>query len=144
MKKRFLLLISLLFIQGCSVSNTTDSQEKYENKELGFSIEFPSTWKDKYSVELNIGDESSSSVVITTSWGGALCYIFRNTQEEWQEMQQMESPVDYSLLSENDEYAYILIPASDVQYDINDEEQVKVYNDMRDDLDKIKFEIIED
>ena len=147
MRNRFFviyLIISLLFIQGCSVSNIANSQRKYENKELGFSIEFPSTWKEKYFVELNTGDKSSSSVVITTSWGGTLCYIFRNTQEEWKEIQQMESPVDYSLLGENDKYAYILIPASDVQYDINDQEQVKIYNDMRNELDKIKFEIIED
>lgn len=136
------LIASLLVVQGCSIPNTNNSQNKYENKELGFSVEFPSTWKGKYSVELNTADKSSSSVVIKTSWGGILCYIFRDTQEQWKESQQIESPVDYTLLAENDEFAYILIPASDVQYDVNDEEQAKVYNDMRNSLNEIKFEII--
>ena len=131
--------VSMLF--GCSPEYSNNS-EVYEDQKLGFAIEFPSTWENKYTIDVN--PQSSSSVVVETTWGGILCYIFRKTSEEWVESGKGESiPVEYRVLGENSDYVYLLYFASDVNYNPEDEEQVKTYNEMRDDLYNIKFKILE-
>ena len=125
--------------------------EEYTNEELGFRIEFPSEWKGKYSVIKNPGSwdfegEVDNSVMINTTsgWCGTLCYIFRETIEEWNEWGRGEnSPVAFRLLAENDKFAYVMRFPGDVQWDTENEEQTKEYYDMINDLENVKFYIIE-
>lgn len=137
-----LALVACLFLlQGCSAEEQPSTAEIYENHKLGFCVEFPSAWKGKYTVDTN--PRSSSSVVVETEWGGILCYIFRKTSNEWVESGKGESiPVEYRVLGENSDYVYLLYFASDVNYDPENEEQVNTYNEMRNDLYNIKFEIL--
>ena len=121
--------------------NQPVTTEIYENQELAFRVEFPDTWKDNYNVVAN--PQSPSSVIIETTWGGTLCFIFRRTTESWAESGYGELvPVEYRLLGENSDYVYLLYFASDVQYDPDDDEQVNTYEVMREDLYNIKFEIL--
>ncbi len=135
------MTIFMLSLYGCNQSKQPMTTEIYENKELAFRVEFPDTWKDNYSVVAN--PQSSSSVIIETAWGGILCFIFRQTSEQWAESGYGELvPVEYRLLGENGDYVYLLYFASDVQYDHENEEQVNTYEVMRNDLYNIKFEIL--
>lgn len=137
------LVLCLLAFQGCTPKNQNDAAERYVNQELGFSVEFPGTWKDKYTVETNPSDESGSSVVVSTTWGGTLCYVFRYTTEEWAESGYGESiPVEYRVSGKSDHYVYLMLFPGDVQYDPGNEEQVDTYNEMRTDLLSSNFEII--
>lgn len=123
--------------------NTSDESPKYENQDLGFSMEFPNSWSDSYTVEANPGDESSASVAVYTDWGGRLCSVSRYTLKEWTGSAEGGMiPVEYLILGQNDSYVYTLLFASDVQYDPEDEEQVNTYYEMRNDLYNVKFEII--
>jgi hypothetical protein len=146
MRKRILcttlvIAVCLSVLCGCR-QGQGDTSEVYENQELGFSISFPSTWKGKYAVEAN--PQSASGVVVETEWGGILCFIFRETAEEWADSGEGDSsPVEYRVLGENSDFVYLLYFASDVNYDPEDEEQVETYNEMRNDLYNIKFEILE-
>lgn len=129
----------LLAFQGCGQQK--QSGEKYENSELGFRMEFPASWKDRYTVEANPADNNGTSVVIKTNWDGVLCYVFRYTQEQF--AGEGSSPVEHKLLGENDKYAYVMIFPGDVMYDPLNSEQVDTYTEMRNDLDKnVSFEII--
>ncbi len=115
----------------------------YMNREMGFSVEFPDTWKNRYKVRVNPGD-SSSLVIEVSEWGGTLGFISRETVKEWTESGKGELiPVPYRVLAENSEYVYILYFPSDANYDVEDEEQVDTYQEMTDDLyNNIKFEIL--
>ena len=111
----------------------------YENRDLGFAIEFPNTWEDSYSVEANRAH--SSGVIVKTEWGGILCFISRVDTEKWAESVKNDLvPVEYRVLGENSEYAYVLYFASDVNYE--GEEQAKIYREMRQDLFHIGFKIL--
>jgi hypothetical protein len=148
MRKRILctalvIAVCLSVLCGCR-QGQGDTSQVYENKELGFSIEFPSTWKGKYAVEAN--PQSASGVVVEAEWGGTLCYIFRETAEEWADSMEEDSIIgEYRVLGENSDSVYVLYFPTDVNYDPEDEEQVETYNEMHDDLYNlnIKFEILE-
>ncbi len=138
------MIICISMISGCSSESPADSADPvvYENRELGFSIEFPDTWENRYSVEAN--PDYPSGVIVKTEWGGTLCFIYKETAEEWKENGEGESiPVEYRVLGENDERVYILYFPSDANYDIEDEEQTRVYQEMREDLYHIGFKILE-
>jgi len=110
----------------------------YENRDLGFAIEFPDTWQNRYSVKANPDD--SSGVIVETEWGGILCFINRVNAEAWAESVKDDLvPVEYRVLGENSEYVYVLYFASDVNYD--GEEQARIYGEMREDLYHIGFKI---
>ena len=84
---------------------------------------------------------SSDGVIIETSWGGIVCFIFRETLDEWEKYKN-ESPVEQIVLAQNDKYVYTMIMASDVQYDINNKQQIEKYNYIRSNIDKVKIELI--
>ena len=46
------------------------------------------------------------------------------------------------MLAQNDKYVYTMIMASDVQYDINNKQQIEKYNYIRSNIDKVKIELI--
>ena len=113
----------------------------YENRDLGFRIEFPDNWENRYRVEATT--DGSSGILVETEWGGILCFIYREDAEEWKEEAKGDAiPVEYRVLGENDEYVYALYFASDAQYDPEDEEQTRIYQEMREDLYRIGFEIL--
>ena len=113
----------------------------YENRDLGFRIEFPDTWKNRYIVEAD--PNNSSGVVVKAEWGGILCDIFKSTKEQWEEAEKNDwINVEYRVLGESGEYIYLMYFPSDVQYDMEDEEQTRIYREMREDLYHIGFEIL--
>lgn len=113
----------------------------YENRDLGFRIEFPNNWENRYRVEMTT--DGSSGILVKTEWGGILCFIYREDAEKWKEEAKGDAiPVEYRVLGENDEYIYTLYFASDAQHDPEDEEQTRIYREMREDLYRIGFEIL--
>ena len=87
--------------------------------------------------------DGSSGILVETEWGGILCFIYREDAEEWKEEAKGDAiPVEYRVLGENDEYVYALYFASDAQYDPEDEERTRIYQEMREDLYRIGFEIL--
>ena len=125
--------------------------EVYTDDILGFDIEIPIKWKNKYTIEPNIGarnmtaDERDSVAVITLlKMSGHLCYIFRYTQDEWAESGYGELiPVAHRVMAENSEFIYVMIFPGDVQYDHTDKEQEKEYREMQEDFANAKVNILE-
>lgn len=111
----------------------------YENQDLGFAIEFPDTWENRYSVEPN--PENPSGIVVCTEWGGILCFVDKDNAEEWAESVKNDMiPVEYKVLGESGEYVYVMYFPSDVNY--QGEEQAEIYQQMRRDLYYIGFKIL--
>ncbi len=111
--------------------------QSYVNNELGFAMVIPKDW----NCSIVDNPYSSDGVIIETSWGGILCFIFRETLEDWEKYKN-ESPVEQIVLAQNDKYVYKMIMASDVQYDIQNKEQVEKYNYIRSNIDKLKIELL--
>lgn len=111
--------------------------QSYVNNELGFAMVIPRDW----NCSIVDNPYSSDGVIIETSWGGILCFIFRETLEDWEKYKN-ESPVEQIVLAQNDKYVYKMIMASDVQYDIQNKEQVEKYNYIRSNIDKLKIELL--
>ena len=116
----------------------------YENRDLGFRIEFPDTWESRYRVEADPDNPSGIIVEMAeTEWGGILCFIFKNTKEQWEEAEKNDwINVEYRVLGESGEYVYLMYFPSDVQYNMEDEEETRIYEEMREDLYHIGFEIL--
>ncbi len=120
----------------------------YENRDLGFRIGFPDTWKNRYNVVTN--PDSSSGVSIETEYG-TLGFVFKTTVKEWKESVTNDLiPVPYTVLGENDEYVYVVyltgdFSKGDFNFDIEDEEDKekwRLFQEMREDLYRIGFEIL--
>lgn len=111
--------------------------EAYIKKELGMVVQIPGDW----DCTIKDNPNSSDGVIIETSWGGIVCFIFRETLDEWEKYKN-ESPVEQIVLAQNDKYVYTMIMASDVQYDINNKQQIEKYNYIRSNIDKVKIELI--
>ena len=111
--------------------------QSYVNNELGFAMVIPKDW----NCSIVDNPNSSEGVIIETSWGGIVCFIFRETLEDWEKYKN-ESPVEQIVLAQNDKYVYKMIMASDVQYDIQNKEQVEKYNYIRSNIDKLKIELL--
>lgn len=111
----------------------------YENQDLGFVMEFPDTWENRYSVEAN--PENPSGIVVCTEWGGILCFVDKDNAEEWAESAKNDMiPVEYRVLGESGEYVYVMYFPSDVNY--QGEEQAEVYQEMHQDLYHVGFKIL--
>lgn len=139
-KLSFLIVMVLIFsfiplaLSGCS--KTRDSS-LYVNDEYEFSIEFPESWSGEF--EINPYDDgliiSSELNDITT-----LAYIHKYTNQEWEELNYgTYIPVPYQILEENIETVFVLIYPGDVNYDIENENSVKKYEEMTRDLQKENF-----
>lgn len=100
-------------------------------------VQIPGDW----DCTIKDNHNSSEGVIIETSWGGIVCFIFRETLDEWEKYKN-ESPVEQIVLAQNDKYVYKMIIASDVQYDIQNKEQVEKYNYIRSNIDKLKIELL--
>lgn len=111
--------------------------ETYIKKELGMVVQIPGDW----DCTIKDNPNSSNGIIIETSWGGIVCFIFRETLDEWEKYKN-ESPVEQIVLAQNDKYVYTMIMASDVQYDINNKQQIEKYNYIRSNIDKVKIELI--
>lgn len=111
--------------------------QSYVNNELGFAMVIPKDW----NCSIVDNPYSSDGVIIETSWGGIVCFIFRETLDEWEKYKN-ESPVEQIVLAQNDKYVYKMVMASDVQYDIQNKEQVEKYNYIRSNIDKLKIELL--
>ena len=111
--------------------------ETYIKKELGMVVQIPGDW----DCTIKDNPNSSNGIIIETSWGGIVCFIFRETLDEWEKYKN-ESPVEQIVLAQNDKYVYKMIIASDVQYDIQNKEQVEKYNYIRSNIDKLKIELL--
>ena len=111
----------------------------YENRDLGFAIEFPDTWENRYSVEAN--PENPSGIVVCTEWGGILCFLSKRDAKEWEESVKNDLIVGaYRVLGESGDSVYVMYFASDVNY--QGEEQTKIYWEMTEDLYHVGFEIL--
>lgn len=134
-----ILIIIILGLILFTLSGCTEVEEDpvYVNEEYGFSIEFPESWSGEF--EINPYDKG---LVISSEVNniGTLGYIHKYTTIEWKELNNGEDlPVPYQILEENPETIILLIYPGDVNYDLDDENSVKKYEEMTRDLKEENF-----
>jgi beta-lactamase regulating signal transducer with metallopeptidase domain len=131
----WLTVISILAIILVSIVLLVNPKKPilYENAQLGFSLEFPFQWKDRYVIE----DHDDGIVIyckkVYDAWeheGGRLLTIHRQVGELIDEEDIAQSPAPAKLLIQGNGYTYYAIFASDVQYPADDKELAEEYKDL--------------
>ncbi|MGB4432959.1 MAG: M56 family metallopeptidase, partial [Bacillota bacterium] len=138
----WLMIISLLVVVSVIIVLAVNPKKpiSYENSELGFSLEFPSEWEERYVVE-----EHEDSVVIYCKkvydeWeheGGRLLTIQRQIGELIDEEDIAQSPAPAKMLLQGNGYTYYATFASDVQYPPDNSELAKEYLSLEEQLDLV-------
>ena len=138
----WLIIISLVVVVSVIIVLAVNPKKpiSYENPELGFSLEFPSEWKERYVVE-----EHEDSVVIYCKkvydeWGhegGRLLTIQRQIGELIDEEDIAQSPAPAKMLLQGNGYTYYATFASDVQYPPDNSELAKEYLSLEEQLDLV-------
>lgn len=139
-KTSFLLVMLIIFslnifiLSGCS---ETKDNNKYVNDEYGFTMEFPKSWSGEFEISpYEYGLIISSKLNDITT----LAYIQTYTIKEWEELNYGEDmPVAYQILDESTEEVFVLIYPGDVNYNIENEDSVRKYEEMTKDLQDENF-----
>ncbi|HBC32635.1 MAG TPA: hypothetical protein DC024_15480 [Clostridiales bacterium] len=103
----------------------------YKNESLGFSLNFPKEWKDKYEIEesdnyISVFDKQ----IYDTGQGGLLFTINRTIGEMITQQDMNMEPVPTKIILQGNGYTYFYRLPSDVNYPVNDEELSKHYQEM--------------
>ncbi|WP_151736886.1 hypothetical protein [Paenibacillus tengchongensis] len=149
-----LFVVSIMVLSGCTNSAPASTQEsnspavtskaspaasivptatsKYTNKNLGFSLELPASWENKYSI-----DENDTAVAFLhkesigkSSAQGELFAIIRYPGKMTTEQAQQGAGVR-SLVLSTDKYSYVLAYPSGVEYtDETKDDYIKMSEDI--------------
>lgn len=133
-----MVVVLMLGIMGVCISCTqkadsqTENRIAYENKTLGFSLEFPKEWKDKYIiVEETDSIEIYSKKVYEKYKGlGWLFTINRLTGELITEEDMRQAPAGQQIVLQGNGYTYFIRSSSDVQCPPDDKEASSDYGAM--------------
>lgn len=139
----WLTVISILAIILVSIVLLVNPKKPilYENAQLGFSLEFPFQWKDRYVIE----DHDDGIVIyckkVYDAWeheGGRLLTIHRQVGELIDEEDIAQSPAPAKLLIQGNGYTYYAIFPSDVQYPPDNRKLAEEYKDLEEQI----FEVL--
>lgn len=128
------VLISVLLFSACTPHNTV----VYTNEELGFNMDIPKSWKDKYLVE-----NGENSIIVSHKTLGKKdekAFLFSITRVIGELITEEDVEWSYTpqkLLGSGQGYSFILSLAEDLQYEPEDLENSKEYEEMREDINTI-------
>lgn len=109
---------------------STDSNI-YKNENLGFSLNFPKEWEDKYSI---VESDNYISVfdkkIYDTGQGGLLFTINRAIGEMITQQDMNMEPAPTKIILQGNGYTYFYRLPTDINYPLNDEELSKHYQEM--------------
>ena len=133
-----IMVVLILGIIGLSAgcNQNTDSKAEdniiYKNETLGFSLEFPRDWKDKYIIEESVDNIFifNKKVYENDNKAGRLLTIERVTGELITKEDMQQAPVGEQIILQGNGYTYFTIEPSDVQYPPDNEELSSDYKAM--------------
>lgn len=138
-KRRFYTIIISAILLFCTLGISTSCIRDtaliindiiiYENEELGFSISFPKEWKDRYIIK-EIDNRIEVSSKKNFEFGGLLFTIERLIGELITEEDIERSPSKEVIILKGNGYTYIVRYPSDMQYPPDNEELIKEYKSM--------------
>ena len=146
-KRNLALMLGVLLFGGFALTagaEETESGESilYENSRLGYSIELPAGFQENCSIvsyrteDCFVFDKSAAS-----GYGGNLMYIAAVDVEDADEM--IEFTGSGRILFQNETYALISGDPTDVQYNWEDEDEIKAYEEYasqcREALEKVRI-----
>jgi len=154
MRKRNIVIFILIIgcfaysFSGCSKNQIQGDMTKengivYTNDKYGFQITLPESWKDQYVIEDNNGYGITliSKINHNQNCPGVLGFINIDKAEEFNKdiVQTVElgRKTKTGANGEKTEYVYALYYASDVNYDTENPDAVKTYENMTEDLEVI-------
>ena len=112
------------------------NNDNYKNEALGFSLNFPKEWEDKYSIEesdnyISVFDKQ----IYDTGQGGLLFTINRTIGEMIAQQDMNMEPVPTKIILQGNGYTYFYRLPTDVNYPVNDEKLTKHYQEMSEQID---------
>ena len=144
-----MMAVLILGIIGLSAGCNQDTDSKtedsiiYKNEILGFSLKFPSDWKDKYIIKESVDDISIFNKKVYENYNGAgrLLTIERVTGELITKEDMQQAPVGGQIILQGNGYTYFTIEPSDVQYPPDDKELSRDYKAMSERIPEIYHSI---
>lgn len=135
-----LVLVLLSLLTACTDSKNEAQNIIYENTTNNFNIELPNSWTGKYATV-----ETENSVTFynkankDTGSGGELFAIEIWSKEKWNaEGEEVTKIIHMEKIGENNNNIFLLRTPTDVQYNLDNEKIKTEYNDMFNNIEKIK------
>lgn len=126
-----LLVIGMLGIMSGCTKNIEPEQVSpivYNNEMLGFSLQFPADWQDKYIIEETDTNITLFNKKIYEEVGGGLLFtIERMIGELVTEADMKEAPVSQQIILQGNGYTFFTVMPSDVQYPVDNKELSREY-----------------
>lgn len=126
-----LLVIGMLGIMSSCTKNIEPEQLGpivYKNETLGFSLQFPADWQDKYIIEETDTNITLFNKKIYEEVGGGLLFtIERMIGELVTEADMNEAPVSQQIILQGNGYTFFTVMPSDVQYPVDNKELSREY-----------------
>ena len=134
------LLISCNQNADIKIKESNKIMNKYESEALGFSLNLPEEWKNKYIVE-----ESEASIEVFSKkvyeeynkGTGLLFTIVRTVGELITEQDMQQAPQRQQILLQGNGYTYYIRWPSDVQYPVDNEEVSSEYKSMSQQIENV-------
>ncbi len=120
-------------------------------EEEGINMIMPNSWKGQYAVEQNEQSYTVYNPQIRESLNEAydnpsggvfftvVCYEKAMTEQQYEESEWNVAAYDYLFATDN--HTYVVLYATDVQYDAEDKEQEMLYQQLASDMGAIAFQI---
>jgi hypothetical protein len=136
------LLLGIIGLSaGCNQNTDCKTEDSiiYKNETLGFSLEFPSDWRDKYIIKESVDNISIFNKKIYENYdqAGWLLTIERVTGELITKEDMQQAPVSQKIILQGNGYTYFTIEPSDVQYPPDNKELSSEYQAMSKRIPKI-------
>ena len=133
-----ILVISLILISLLVSCKNKDIGIDYESKNLELSLAFPQSWEGRFFVEEKDDEiHMYSKKNYEDDWGGLLFTIYRKPGDLITEEDVSQYPTFEKIFLKENGYSYLVRLPSDVQFNIEDIELTKEYEEMKRDLNKI-------
>ncbi len=133
----FLFLILIFNLIGCDKKNN----ETYKSESLNLEIFFPEEWNGKYLLE---EDETGITVYHTKTYQNyanfGVLFILRKAEGGADVYNENTNPGGNYIISQTEEYTYLMLIPTDVQCDINDpNEYLEIAEQIGEIRENIKF-----
>ncbi len=141
MKRLIAVCITVMLVFMLSACGKEPEPQTYEYPDIGFRLTFPASWTGEYRLSTFQDNGGTAHLSISTELAGTLFFLHRETVDQWNSHNEPSAP--FRILAQTEQYVYIQVYVSDVQYDIRDKAQTRRYQRLWADMDSVLIEILE-
>lgn len=132
MKKQIGLFLGVLLLIGATgCGKEPQKQVLYENKDLGIGFLMPEGYKENpYTVEEETTDAGTVINFFEPESKALVFSLYNMDKDYWDNEVKETFSIPYKELHRDDKNVLLYMAVSDVQYDVNDDEQKEKYDEL--------------